>query len=385
MLCDSRNRWTVTHEKWYYIFTFIMVFWTASSYSQVLKPLIEKTSLLWTIVSFVAMLAVIATSTKVSLTQLVCLFVFGVFGALIYLMLGRTAFLYLTVLFVYSKGKDPDKICNLMLKTLAAIFLFNVLCTGYFLVFNRSQLYIRSAIHETRLQLDLSCGGHPNHAAALWNAIVMLWSYTNWEKITFRHWTWVLVLTGIIYICIGSEAIAAIFLLFLFWLLRKNQIIFNVLKTIVKYGVIIMIVFSLLYVWISNVPFLHEFAVWLNEMSTGRFALGARALELYGTSWLGANNEFGQLVIGGLEEYVYADNAYIYMMVNQGMIYLVAIQLIVFFSAKWLDYKATALLMVLLCFGLAETNMTSYIMIFPMINAMIEIFRGIGKSTMLTA
>lgn len=176
------------------------------------------------------MLGVICTA-RMKKVQFILLMIMEMFGVLIYLKLGRMFFLYLinTLFFVLIR-KDIYKTGRIMLRILSGIFGFNIICTLYFLIFDRSKLYMRTSILELRPQLDLSCGGHPNHAACLFVFITCIFFYLHIEKLKKKYFIGLILMTIVMYIIIGSEALFVIFLLPIIWNFKDNKTVMTVLK-----------------------------------------------------------------------------------------------------------------------------------------------------------
>ena len=78
-------------------------------------------------------------------------------------------------------------------------------------------------ILEPRPQLDLSCGGHPNHAACLFVFITCIFFYLHIEELKKRYFIGLILMTIIMYIIIGSEALFVIFLLPIIWNFKDNK------------------------------------------------------------------------------------------------------------------------------------------------------------------
>lgn len=363
-----------THEEIYLFFVFVLVFRAVSMYSQVLKIYMDKIDFIWTLLSFGVAIMIILTARTINLIQFWVLSFCCGLGVIVYILHGWSQLIFLTILFVYSKGKDPHKIASIIFKTLVTVFVFNILCTVYFILFDQSNLYIRNSFHESRPQLDLSCGGHPNHTACIWNAIMMLYFYKKWNCLNKVNLIIILITTGILYVFVGSDALFLVVGMTMLYIIRNNKTIKKVLSIFVKYSMLILLGFSLIYKWVSKVPFLYGFANWINTLSTGRFLLSSTAIDRYGVTVLGKTVEMGLIKTNGVTEYLYVDNSYVYMLISQGIIYILLLQLLLFVGSKYLDFKSLSIVSVLLLYGLIETSMTNYIMIFPFLNVMICIY-----------
>ena len=364
------------HNLSYYSLLGLLIFDSAIRNSQVLFSVYQKVEQIFTII-ILAIILVTIINAQLKLSEFFILSFMVIIGILIYIRLGRMLFLYLTIILVFSEGKDLDKIGYLMLKILGGIFGFNLLCTIYFFLFDRGSLYIRIALQETRPQLDLSCGGHPNHAACFFVLLICIISYLYWERISVRYWMIISMLTIIIYYLIGSDAVFATFLLFAIWLIRNNVQFIYIFRKFIKFGIPIILVISLIFLWAQYIPGGTVMANWLNDISSGRFQLSVEAINRYPITFLGANTEFGHIEIGFNDsQYIYADNAYVYMLINSGIIYLILLTGILLQSADWLESKSVAVLVVYLCYGLAESNILSFNCLFPILVAVMHMKRN---------
>lgn len=356
------------HNIAYYTLLALLTIDSAIRNSQVLYPIYQMFEQAVIILIVVLMFGVICTA-RMKKVQFVLLMIMEMFGVLIYLKLGRMFFLYLINILFFCADKDIEKTGRIMLRILSGIFSFNIICTVYFWIFDRSKLYIRTSILEPRPQLDLSCGGHPNHAACLFVFITCIFFYLHIEELKKRYFIGLILMTIIMYIIIGSEALFVIFLLPIIWNYKDNKTVMTVLRKIVKYGIPIILAVSLILMWSSYIPGLSNVAEWMNNVSSGRFGLSIEAMNRYPLTFLGANTEFGHLQIRGEDIYVYADNAYVYMLINAGIIYLVFLGVILFLTAQTLEIKEIVIILVYLGYGLAESNILSFTCIFPLIVA----------------
>lgn len=177
-------------------------------------------------------------------------------------------------------------------------------------------------------------------------------------------------MTVILYYFIGSEAGFIVMVLFVVWKTQTNLQIKQNLRVIVKFGVPIAVMISLIFMWAQYIPGGTMVAEWLNDISSGRFQLSIEAMNRYPLTFLGAATEFGHISNGLMEtSYVYADNAYVYMLINSGIIYLLILGIVFMRSAEKMDSKSVAVSLVYLCYGLAESDILSFTCLFPVLVA----------------
>lgn len=352
----------------YYTLMFLFAFDSAVQNSQVLYPLYQLIEQ-WVTVLIILLMLVVLLTAPLKRKSMPLLISMGIIGLFIYIRLGRMLFLYLTIILFFVIDKDIRKVGRLIWKALSIVFGFNILCTIYFLIFDRNSLFVRISLLEPRPQLDFSCGGHPNHAACFYVFLVSFFCYLNWDTLKARHFWGLSILTAIIYFLIGSEAVVVVFILLAVWILQCNLRTIDNLRKIIKLGIPFALVFSLILLWSKYIPGIGILAQWLNDISSGRFGLSIEAINRYPLTLFGANTDFGHLQSGFEKVYVYADNAYIYMLINGGIVYLILLGLIFFQSASKLDTKAIAIILVYLCYGFAESNILSFMCIFPVLLA----------------
>ena len=357
------------HRLVYYIIIVVLTFDSAVRNSQVLYPIYQSIESIIPIFMLILAFLVILTG-KIRQNKLILAAVMFFLGSVIFLRLGRTFFIYFTLVIIFAPGKDLDTVARLMLKIMGGVFGFNVLSTIYFFIFDHSSLYVRRALNEPRPQLDLSCGGHPNHAACFYVFILCLIVYLYWDKLTFKFWILTSLLCGIVYFLIGSVAVFLVAVLLLVWVFRKNSAFIKIAAKAIKCGIPIIIFISLISVWAKYVPGGLLIDKWLNVMSSGRFQLSMKVLDYYALTFLGADTEFGHFMVNFNQDlYLYADNAYIYMLVNSGAIYLFILWGIFYRAADVLKVDEVAICIVYLCYGLAESNILSFTCLFPVIVA----------------
>lgn len=371
---ERDNILVFSHEKLYYILILMLILPAAAQHSQVLSPISQSINGFLNAICFLLLLLIVYTS-RMTKKQFVLLGFACILGLLIFILLGRTFFLFYTILLIFSKDKSIDRIYKMFIWPIGIVFCFNILCTIYFAIFDRGNLYIRIMPNNSKPQLDLSCGGHPNHASLFFVVLAMLIIYKKWENLKFMHWCMLGILSVAVYTFIGSEAVFFPLLSLILWLLRKKDLAKNTLGFVIQYGILIFLCFSLIEIWVLSIPSLAPFAQWLNDMSTGRFMLTQKVLDYYPPTFLGADVKFGMLKLTPTEDiFLYADNAYVNMLVNDGAIYLVLLEGILYKVAKYLNFRELVMILLLMVYGIAETSMLSYLSMFPLLCAVCKYY-----------
>lgn len=365
---------------YYYTLVFLLVLNDTAYKSQVLNSYARKFQMIFLAAELLLLVMAIITDKKMSLKKICMLAFTGLIGIYIYLTIGDTLFFFTAMLFIISDSKDCKKIAKIFFCIITSIFVFNLLCTLYYAAFDPSEIYSRISPLAARRQYDLACGGHPNSAACLFVSISILAAYIYWDKLNIKSWILGFAVTGIIYYFVCSDALIIVPVLFAFWLLRKNKRFEKIINFVIRYGIIMMLILSLIYVFASKVPFLKGVAELLNSFASGRFALSAEALEIYDITLFGANVEFGMIGDSLHLNFVYVDNVYVLMLIKHGIVFLILYQLVLFFASKKIDYKSSTIVIAWLLYGLAEASAVSYVMIFPILNAAISIYKESKKT-----
>ena len=97
------------HNLSYYSLLGLLIFDSAIRNSQVLFSVYQKVEQIFTII-ILAIILVTIINAQLKLSEFFILSFMVIIGILIYIRLGRMLFLYLTIILVFSEGKDLDKI-----------------------------------------------------------------------------------------------------------------------------------------------------------------------------------------------------------------------------------------------------------------------------------
>ncbi|WP_034451981.1 hypothetical protein [Butyrivibrio sp. AE2032] len=219
---------------------------------------------------------------------------------------------------------------------------------------------------------------NPNTIARVFIFYVALSCFVHDMDLSVKKWLIIFATTTILFYLTRSDALYLVGVSFLLTKATGSRGVDRILTFIVKYGVPIFTAFSLSIAWTSRMPFLQQWLLQLNVLMSNRLTSNLKAIGLYGLTWFGKNSVFGKLFIyqGVTYNYIYADNMYVYMMVHWGLVYLLLFAFLLFCSADKLNYKAKAMILILLMYGIGENGVIGLYSFFSVLIA----FSGIVKN-----
>lgn len=219
---------------------------------------------------------------------------------------------------------------------------------------------------------------HPNTIARIFIFYIALSCFVHKMEIPTINWIMIFITTIIMFVLTRSDALYLVGVCFLLSKVKSIEKVDKILTVFVKYGVIIFTGFSLSVALTASIPGVRQLLLQLNVLMSNRLTSNLRALELYGITLLGNNSVFGRNFVyqGVAYQWIYADNMYVYMMVHWGLIYLLLLAFLLFVTSNNLDYRAKAMVLVLLMYGIGENNVVNIYTSFPLLIAYSTIIKN---------
>lgn len=110
--------------------------------------------------------------------------------------------------------------------------------------------------------------------------------------------------------------------------------------------------------------------MFLNHLFTGRLYLASLAFSEYNLTWLGQKVEmFRAITIGKDWSFLVVDNAFAYLSIYFGMLYLVLLSIVFVFNKNVTNVRVQVCIIMYALAALAENNILSPYMIFPVLIA----------------
>lgn len=284
------------------------------------------------------------------------------FGFYNYLHTNSAWGLYSILIILFSEKKNINHILNVILKLMFFLFCINACVFVFEYLIAPSLLNIIESTDSKRYCLNFLS---PNEAARYWIYIVFLWYYVKKEH-TFVQWTFVLCITILIYKLTDSDTCIFIIIPLLAEGVRRYKFFQEIGYLSSKFAFLLLAIST--YYLIVNPS---DLSSMLDEMFfTGRLSLARKALLLYGYTFWGQQVEF-YIEIGQGDDWSFlvVDNAYAYMLISSGFIYVILISALMLFFRNRADYKGSICLLLYAAIALAENNILSPTAIFPLVIA----------------
>lgn len=354
---------TLNERRIYYCFVFLSALSESMEASRIFYGFFSAIKLI--ILPFqIILLFLLALNAKGRPRYWVFLSVLLLVGLYTYIVLGAWTIFLIAACF-FSRDKDIRKTAKAILFPTAFIFVWNYLYFVWLYYTNRGALDILTSLGFVRYYIFY---GHPNNAMRYFLFIAVLYVFLRWNRIRLIEWIVIGLLAFSVYFYTVSAAVWVLALLLVLWIGKSFKPFCTFATWFSKHGVLLCIVLSLLPLLMDRLPVINPLYTWLDIISTGRFSSLSRAINLYGITVLGTNTEFGNAVMANGYP-VLSDNAYVFTLVHEGVIYLVAIAAILLYSAKKLDYKSKCCITVFLLYALVENSVFNMVSMFPVIAA----------------
>lgn len=201
----------------------------------------------------------------------------------------------------------------------------------------------------------------PNFAAQFWTSLVFLYYFLRGNEIPTKMYLILLIGTFMFYYFTDSDALAFILLIPIFSYLDKNLKFIQLRKLATRYSFLILWIFTFLLIHIKGILY-----VFFNQLFTGRLYLADLAFSEYDLTWLGQKVEmFRGITIGKDWSFLVVDNAYAYLSIYFGMLYLVLLCVAFIFNRNITNARVQVCIIMYAFAALAENNILSPYMIFP--------------------
>lgn len=201
----------------------------------------------------------------------------------------------------------------------------------------------------------------PNFAAQFWSSLVFLYYFLYYNVISKKVYLILIIGSFMFYYFTDSDALAFILLIPIFSYLDKNLKFIQLRKLATRYSFLILWIFTFLLIHIKGILY-----VFFNQLFTGRLYLADLAFSEYDLTWLGQKVEmFRGITIGKDWSFLVVDNAYAYLSIYFGMLYLVLLCVAFIFNRNITNARVQVCIIMYAFAALAENNILSPYMIFP--------------------
>ncbi len=295
-------------------------------------------------------------------TVIGCILIF--LGILNYVQFHRNWLLYLAFILLFIEGRDIKKVIKVIYKCLIVVISINFI--GFFICYLAFPDMVNVKYSKDIIRYDMFCGDHPNTAVRLWIFVVISWFSLYYEMLSWKKWIILLSLTSYVYYFTRSEALLLILVIFIFWLFRKSKIIICTLRFFARYGVGLMLIFSLASLWMKSNPYLYKLYEFINLASTGRLFYTETALRVNNISIFGKEYVPGMQTAYGNVIY-YVDNAYIFILLYYGAIYFIILAIMIYLAVPKMNYIGLICLTIYLLYGLIENGIFDVVSVVPLI------------------
>jgi hypothetical protein len=287
--------------------------------------------------------------------------------ALITAFLSGQPFLLLTILVcVAIKNYDFDKVILLFFRLTLAIMVFHIglsiLAPGLF--------EMDLIIHHLGFRIRYTFGFiHPNAFSIIFFNLMLMWVWSNFEKIKYRHilGIFTLGLVAVMFSDTRSSFVVTVLLCLLLLLQKKISRFSDFLRLLASS---IVPLFSLIVLWLIT-AFLqgNELARLINIGLTNRIRLGAFVYYNWGFSLLGQNLQnahvgWDPLTRRWTSMLIY-DNLYSFFMIEIGAVWLLVISIMFYFISKYNNDKVNICIIVWAFYGMTEVHGWNGFVLFP--------------------
>ena len=279
---------------------------------------------------------------------------------------------YIIILWIILNALKNEKIerivnCCFIANFLAFIFIFLGSCLK--IIPNWS--YFRSVD-----KIRYSMGYHyPTICATYLFLLILMYFYKKKGRVDFKTSIFEFTLAGLVYCLTDSRTaffLSIIVVIIQFMFLYKNkymasvyQLLFNdKTKCIIALFPVIICILAFLMIFLYSSNF--KFMIPINEMLSDRLSLSSNAIQKYGVPIFGTKIKwFGWSGVGYVNiknfEYNFVDNAYIYIMLNYGVLFLITliVQYFIYFKKllKNNRYLLIIINIIILIWAFVEPNL----------------------------
>lgn len=308
---------------------------------------------------------------KVKPYALILLFIFILLGINSSRIHSSNAVLYIVLLSYLSKGKNIKECGKIIFYVIGMEFLlhFIVFLIFFFAHFGNLEVIYQSGVARYCMFYD-----HPNNAAKNYVFLSTIIVFLFREKIKGVHWVLLFGLMVTMYYFTRSEAILLMFVLFSLSIFNENIILKRVIDFLTKYGMAIIAVISLCFAYSIKIPLISKFILLFDTMGSRRFSDFYRAIQFYGTTFLGQNVTFGKYEVLGGYNSVYADNLTVYCLTCFGIVYIFVLIILFYISADRLETNEKIYVLMFIVFGLIENRVFGIETFFAIVLAVASLY-----------
>lgn len=201
----------------------------------------------------------------------------------------------------------------------------------------------------------------PNFAAQFWTSLVFLYYFLHDNDIPWKMYLILIIGTFMFSFFTDSDALVFILLIPIFDYLDKKTKLIQIRNFLTRYLFLFLWIFTFLLIHTKGILY-----VFFNQLFTGRLHLASLAFSEYNLTWFGQKVEMFRAITSGEDwSFLVVDNAFAYLSIYFGMLYLVLLSVIFIFNRNISNVRVQLCIIMYALAALAENNILSPYMIFP--------------------
>lgn len=208
---------------------------------------------------------------------------------------------------------------------------------------------------------------HPNRFSIYLFNLIVLWLFLNFKRLKNIHLVVIFIINIVLYELTKTRTnyINTIILIVLFFLIINTDNKFRkLIKIIAQYITPVLAVITMLFIrlYLNG----NELALRMDDVFSARIRLGAYMYHKYGLTWLGENVSYSVEwdTTWKLSNLTF-DNAYSYLCISQGIIWLLILCVLFFRLAKKYDTRVHFAIIVWALYGVTEIHGLNGYLSFP--------------------
>lgn len=272
-------------------------------------------------------------------------------------------FLITIIVCLAIRGVNIDKI-------LASIFKYQI----FFLVLHTSMAIVLSGFRDVKMTMVISgvkryCFGftHPNFFSIYLFNLLILWTWLNYEKLRFKHIINIMLIAVVsLYFTKTRTSFITTIIFCVLILISKSKYLYKkMLIVIAKYIIPICAISTIGCVKLYMLG--NKIVVFINELLSNRIKLGAYGYLKFGYSFWGQDIKTYDIVWDSqwrLNSFTF-DNLYIFLSINQGIIWIVILSAMFYLLARKQNLKISVFIIIWAIYGIAEVHGLNGFICFP--------------------
>lgn len=315
-------------------------------------------------ISSAAILCVYTVSQIKNIKLLILYLLFISLGLLSANITGQSVIL-ITIITIFALCSE--KIDNVIKFIFYVEIIFLIINISIFVLLCLLNSYSFFKNYGGRIRCDFGFN-HPNVFSSFLFNIILMWIWLNYKKITVRHYISIVIISIIAYLFSGTRtslvlSFLTIILLFVSKRSKKSKFLFCIASVIVPL-IAILIMLCIVY-YTSDISIIN----FIDKLLSTRIRLGAYAYENFGITFFGQNLENIDVIwdpYWGFNEFTF-DCSYSYLIMNNGLIWLLIIVISFYFLAKRKDNIINLFIIVWSLYAVTEIHGLNCYYCFPIL------------------